>query len=56
MVKREIRKKIREFVKELGKNKIKVNRVILYGSQVSGKAHNYSDIDVAIVSSRFRER
>jgi uncharacterized protein len=53
MVKSEIRKKIKEFVSELGENKIKVSRVILYGSQVSGKVHKYSDIDVAIVSSDF---
>ena len=39
MVKREIRNKIREFVKELGKNKIKVNRVILYGSEVLEGKH-----------------
>lgn len=53
MVEREIVKKIEEFVKALKRNKINVAKVILYGSRVSGKAHEYSDIDVAIVSPDF---
>lgn len=53
MVEKEIRIKIREFVKELKRQKIIVTKVILYGSRVSGKAHEYSDIDVAIVSPDF---
>jgi predicted nucleotidyltransferase len=39
MVDREIIDKIKDFVKELKRQKIKVSRVILYGSRVSGKAH-----------------
>lgn len=53
MVDREIRDRIKEFVKELKRQKIKVTRVILYGSRVSGKAHKDSDIDVAVVSPSF---
>ncbi|MGB9592046.1 MAG: nucleotidyltransferase domain-containing protein [Candidatus Kryptoniota bacterium] len=53
MVEREIIKKVREFVKELKRQKIKVVKVIIYGSRISGKAHEYSDIDVAIVSPDF---
>jgi predicted nucleotidyltransferase len=53
MVKREIVRKIRAFVKELKKRKIRVVKVIIYGSRVSGKAHKYSDIDVAIISPDF---
>lgn len=53
MVDREITKKIKEFVKVLGKNKIKVTKVILYGSRIAGRAHKYSDIDVAVVSPDF---
>lgn len=60
MVQREIIEKIESFVKELKKHKIKIAKVVLYGSTVSGNAHKYSDIDVAIVSpdfgkNRFRE-
>ena len=54
MVEREIiEEKVRKFVKELKREKIRVNKVILYGSRVSGKVHEYSDIDVAIVSPDF---
>ncbi len=55
MVEKEIIKKVKEFVKELKRQKIKVAKVIIYGSRVSGKAHEYSDIDVAIVSPDFGE-
>ncbi|HEX8947586.1 MAG TPA: nucleotidyltransferase domain-containing protein [Dissulfurispiraceae bacterium] len=53
MVKKAVLKKVQEFVRELRRNKIKVSRAILYGSQATGKAHEYSDIDVAIVSPSF---
>lgn len=53
MVEREIIEKIRVFVKEVKRNRIKVNKVILYGSRISGKAHTDSDIDVAIISPDF---
>ncbi len=53
MVERKIIETIEKFVKELKKQKINVDKVILYGSRVSGKVHEYSDIDVAIVSPDF---
>ena len=53
MVERKIIKKVYAFVKELKKQKIKVVKVIIYGSRVSGKAHEYSDIDIAIISPDF---
>jgi len=53
MVEREIIKKVKEFVKELKRQKIKVVKVIIYGSRIYGKAHEYSDIDIAIVSPDF---
>ncbi len=53
MVEREIAEKVREFAKELKRHGIKVTKVILYGSRIFGKAHKYSDIDVAIVSPDF---
>ncbi len=53
MVEKEIIKKIEEFVKALKRDNINVAKVILYGSRASGKAHEYSDIDVAIVSPDF---
>jgi len=53
MVEREIIEKVEQFVKRLKKHKIRVARVILYGSRVSGRAHKDSDIDIAIVSPDF---
>ncbi len=53
MVERKIIETIEKFVKELKRQKINVDKVILYGSRVSGKVHEYSDIDVAIVSPDF---
>jgi predicted nucleotidyltransferase len=34
---------------------IDVSRIILYGSYASGRAKDYSDIDVAVVSPSFRK-
>jgi predicted nucleotidyltransferase len=53
MVEKEIIKKVEQFAKRLKKHKIKIAKVILYGSRVSGRAHKDSDIDVAIVSPDF---
>lgn len=53
MVQREVIKKIRRFVAELKKQEIKVSKAVLYGSWVTGKTHEYSDIDVAIISPSF---
>ncbi|MEK7312948.1 MAG: nucleotidyltransferase domain-containing protein [Deltaproteobacteria bacterium] len=53
MVERAILRKVEAFVKELKRQKIKVAKVIIYGSRVSGKARKYSDIDVAVVSPDF---
>lgn len=53
MVKKEIIEKVKEFVKELKRHKIRVKKVIIYGSRVSGRARTHSDIDVAIISPDF---
>jgi len=53
MVEKEIIEKINKFIKELKRQKIRVVKVILYGSRVSGKVREYSDIDIAIVSPDF---
>lgn len=53
MVEGKILEKVKEFVQELKSQGIKVDKVILYGSRVSGKTHKYSDIDAAIVSPDF---
>lgn len=53
MVKKTIIKKVREFELALIRNGIRVKKIILYGSQATGKYHKDSDIDVAVVSVDF---
>jgi len=53
MVEKAIQQIIKAFIQELKKRKIKVAKVILYGSRASGRFHEYSDIDVAVVSPDF---
>ncbi|MFZ3123496.1 MAG: nucleotidyltransferase domain-containing protein [Thermodesulfovibrionales bacterium] len=53
MVERKVIKKAQQFIRELKKHKIRVSKAILYGSRISGKAHEFSDIDIAIVSPDF---
>ncbi len=51
-ISKKVRNIVKEYVSEL-KNDIDIDRVIVFGSQVNGKASNRSDIDVAIVSDFF---
>ena len=53
MVEKAIQQTINAFVRELKKRKIKVAKVVLFGSRASGRAHEYSDIDVAVISPDF---
>lgn len=53
MDKRQAIKIIKKFIKEVKKQGISVDRVILYGSYAKGKLRADSDIDVAVVSRSF---
>lgn len=54
MVKKEVIKKIREFAYLLeNREKMKIDKVILYGSCLTGNTREDSDIDVAVISSQF---
>jgi len=54
MVKKEVIKKIREFAYLLeNREKMKIDKVILYGSCLTGNIREDSDIDVAVISSQF---
>ena len=44
-------KKLEDALQQQG---IRVNRIILYGSQASEKATEHSDIDVAVISDDFK--
>ena len=49
----EVRRIINSFVRNLIKEEIKVEKVLLYGSYASGLFHENSDVDLAIISSDF---
>jgi len=53
MVEREIVEILMKFQKALEKKGIRVTKIVLYGSHATGKFHQDSDIDVAIVSPDF---
>ncbi|MBI3600543.1 MAG: nucleotidyltransferase domain-containing protein [Nitrospinae bacterium] len=53
MVEREIVREVQRFLAKLKEHGFHVDKIILYGSRVSGKARKYSDIDVAVVSQDF---
>lgn len=58
MVKKRISPKIsrlvNNYVERLSReNNIPIQRVVLFGSQVKGTQHEWSDIDICIVSPRF---
>ncbi len=53
MAERAVVEKIKLFVNEMKRQQINVEKVILYGSRAAGNAHEYSDIDVAVVSPDF---
>ena len=44
---------VKRYIEELEKNGIKIREAILFGSIVKGTAKEWSDIDVALVSSDF---
>ncbi len=57
MVKRNIEKKvldqIRDYKRVLEKNKIKIDKLILFGSFAKGTQRKWSDIDLCVVSPQF---
>ena len=48
-----IKKELEKFKHRLSK-KIPIDKMIFFGSYAKGKPHKYSDIDLIIVSSKFR--
>ncbi|MDI6801788.1 MAG: nucleotidyltransferase domain-containing protein [Thermodesulfovibrionales bacterium] len=50
----EIKKLVKTLAVELEKNRIKVAKIILYGSYARGNPRAYSDIDIAIISPTFK--
>lgn len=52
MAKTAVLNKLKKYVDELIKQKLPVEYVLLFGSQVTGKTHKDSDIDVAVVLNK----
>jgi predicted nucleotidyltransferase len=47
------RKIVEAYIKELEKNGIHVRQAVVFGSYSTGRAHEWSDIDIALVSDAF---
>ena len=52
---KEIKSVVRGYRNYLTENKIPVSRVLLFGSYVKGNSHRWSDIDVAVITKRFKK-
>ena len=50
-----VEKKIEEYIKELKKDKLPISRAILFGSYARNRQHKWSDIDLCIVSPKFKD-
>ena len=46
-------KDLQEFKKRINKE-IPINKMLLFGSQAKGKTHKWSDVDLIVVSAKFR--
>ena len=55
MVEESIVKTLRQYVAALPKFGVHPQRVVLYGSFATGKAHEWSDIDVVVIAPEFDE-
>ena len=56
MAKSKIKKIIRFMVEILREKVMNISKIILFGSQIEGKASAESDIDVVVVSKNFRNK
>lgn len=48
-----VKKELRPYIARLKKEKLPIEKVIVFGSYAKGTEHSWSDIDVCIVSSHF---
>jgi uncharacterized protein len=51
---KKIRKNIKDYITVLKADKIPIQKVFVFGSQAKGTTHKWSDIDVCVVSPRFK--
>ncbi|MDO9399749.1 MAG: nucleotidyltransferase domain-containing protein [bacterium] len=59
MVKRTIPKKVKKeinkYIKILKADKLPIKKIILFGSYAKGEQHEWSDIDLCIISPKFKD-
>lgn len=55
-VNKQIEKKIKDYIDELKKDKLPIKQVILFGSHAKGSFRKWSDIDVCVISPKFKGR
>ena len=51
-----IHRLLKKYVEELEKNRIPIRQAVLFGSYAAGGSHEWSDIDIALVSDVFEGR
>lgn len=49
-----LEKKIYKYIDILKEDKLPIDRVILFGSYAKGKPHKWSDIDLCVISPKFK--
>ena len=54
MPKTEIKRIIKNYARVLRARNFPISAMYLFGSQVNGKAHKWSDIDVAVVTNKLK--
>lgn len=52
---RKVKKTVDEYINVLKKDRLPINRVIIFGSQAKHSARQDSDIDVCVISSKFKD-
>lgn len=52
---KKIEKDVKEYIDVLKKDKLPIKKVIVFGSQAKKTPHRWSDIDVCIISPKFKD-
>ncbi|MFH1192264.1 MAG: nucleotidyltransferase domain-containing protein [bacterium] len=52
---KKVKNAVEEYINILKKDKLPINKIIVFGSQVKKTARKDSDIDVCVISSKFKD-
>lgn len=53
-ISKKVEKEIKDYVEVLKKDNLPINKVILFGSYAKGTQHEWSDIDLCVISPKFK--